>query len=60
MEDLKICNLCGHNASVDLDDDGFYYVGCDFSLDCPNNVFMRTQAYCTETAAINAWNEEQG
>ena len=60
MEQLKSCPFCGGEASVDVDDDGYYVVGCDEDCRCPCNVFYTNQGYYTEKEAIEVWNKRVG
>lgn len=60
MKKLKRCPFCGGEASVDVDDDGYYVVGCDKDFCCLCNVFYTNKGYHTEEEAIEAWNTRVG
>ena len=59
MYELKRCPCCGHEASIDMDDNGYFYVGCDERADCPRNVFKTREFYETEKEAVEAWNAKE-
>ena len=60
MEELKPCPFCGGEASVDVDDNGYYVVGCDKDACCPCNIFYNNRGYYSEKEAIKRWNTRVG
>ena len=56
MAELKPCPICGKYPQVDLDDDGYFLIGCG-TIDCWNNTLggINTKQFNTEDDAFTAW-----
>lgn len=57
---MKPCRICGQYPTVDLDDDGWFVIGCD-TIDCFNSTLggLNRKIFSTEREAVLAWDIAQ-